>query len=228
MKQKGIILGLGEFGYYLALSLSRSSVELIVVDKDEIRVNKIKNFVSDAIISDVIIEEDLSTIIPDKNVDFVVIALGNLEASLLATLYFKDKGFKNLYVKAINEQHLKILKKLKITNTLFPERDSAERLGKTLSLKTLLDYIPISSNYRLIEVRALRKISNKTLQDLHFRRVYNLSIIAIKKDNDYTFDLTAQTKIEKDDILLVIGTDDAIEKYNKLSEKEKNKFTVFK
>jgi trk system potassium uptake protein TrkA len=226
--QKGVVLGLGEFGYYLALSLAASGVDLLVIDKNEVRVNKIKNFVTDAIIADVIIEDDLSVLIPDKHIDFAVISLGNLEASLLATLYFKDKNFKNLYVKAINDQHLRILKKLKIKNILFPERDSAERLGKTLSLKTILEYIPISSNYRLIEVKAISKIANKTLQELHFRKTYKLSIIAIKNESNYNFDLTAQTKIKKNDTLLVIVKDESIEKYNKLAEKEKKKFMVFR
>ena len=225
MSEKGIILGLGEFGYYLTLSLAKAGVDLIVIDKDEIRVNRVKNFVTDAIIADVIVEDDLSMLLSHKSLDFVVISIGNLEASLLATLYFKDKGFKNLYVKAINEQHLKILKKLKIKNVLFPQKDSAEKLGKILSLKTIYDYIPISSNYKLIEVKAIKKIANQTLKELHFRKTYKLSIIAIKKNKDFSFNLTDKTKIEKDDILLVIGTDEAIEKYNKISEKEK-KFSL--
>ncbi len=228
MSEKGIVIGLGEFGYYLTLSLAKAGVDLIVIDKNEIRVNRIKNFVTDAIIADVIIEDDLSGILSHKNLDFAVISIGNLEASLLATLYFKDMGFKNLYVKAINEQHLKILKKLKIKNVLFPQKDSAEKLGKILSLKTIFDYIPISSNYKLIEVKAIKKISGKTLKELHFRKVYKLSIIAIKKDKDFSFDLTDKTKIEKDNILLVIGTDEAIEKYNKLSEKERKKLSIIR
>jgi len=226
MREKGVILGVGEFGYHLCLSLVKSGVDLQVIDKNETRINKIKNFVADAIIADVVIEEDLSVLISEKHLDFVVVLLGELEASLLATLYFKDRGFRNLYVKAINEQHLKILKKLKIKNILFPERDSAERLGKKLALKTIIDYIPISSNYRLIEVKAIDKITNKTLQELYFRKTYKLSIIAIKKELDYSFDLTAETKIEKNSTLLVIGTDEMIERYNKLAEKEKRKFSV--
>lgn len=225
MAQNGVIFGIGEFGYYLALSLAKSNLDLLVIDKNEVRINKIKNFVADVVIADVVNEDDLSVLLPSKHLDFAVIAIGDLEASLLATLYFKDKAFKNLYVRAINEQHLKILKKLKIKNILFPERDSAERLGKKLSLKTIIDYIPISSNYNLVEVKAIKKISNKTLEELHFRKVYNLSIIAIKKDANYFFDLTAKTKIEPNNVLLVIGVDEAIEKYHKLAEKEKKFFS---
>ena len=228
MKEKGVVLGLGEFGYYLSLSLAKSGVDLLVIDKDEARINKVKNFVANTVIADVVIEEDLSVLIPEKNIDFAVISLGNLEASLLATLYFKDKGLKNLYVKAINEQHLRILKKLKINNILFPERDTADSLGKKLASKIILDYIPISSDYRLIEIKAISKIANKTLEELHFRRIYKLSIIAIKNNNDYSFDLTAQTKIEKGSVLLVIGTDEMIDKYNKIAEREKKKFSVFR
>ena len=225
-KQKGVVLGLGEFGYYLVRTLAMSEVELIVIDKDEMRINKVKDLVENAIIADVMADEDLSSLIPqNENYDFVIISLGNLEASLLTTLYFKEKHIKNLYVKAINDKHLKILKKLKIENILFPQRDSAERLGKTLSFKSLLEYIPLSKNYRLIEVKAINKILNKTLQELHFRKTYKLSIIAIKNENGYNFDLTAQTKIKKGDILLVIGRDEYIEKYNKLADKEKKKFS---
>ena len=228
-RRRGVVLGVGEFGYYLTLSLADSDVDLIVLDKDEARINKIKDKVEDAIIADILKEDDLSSIIPKhdlKNIDFAVIALGNLEASLLATLYFKDENFNNFYVKSISDQHSKILKKMGVNNILFPQKDTAEKLAKTLSFKTILEYIPISKDYRLVELKPINKILNKTLEELNFRKTYKLSIIALKRGNTYNFNLSAQTKIHKDDILITIGDDKAIDSYNNIAKKDKQIFSA--
>ncbi|MBN2693112.1 TrkA family potassium uptake protein [bacterium] len=221
------VIGLGEFGYHLAVSLSEQKIDVIALDNDEVKINRIKIYVSQAIIGDARNEQVLSSAIP-KDVDHVIIALGTIESSIMAALYFKENRTSSLFVKAINDQHFRILKMLGIQNILFPEKDVAERFSKQISHVNLLDYLPISDEYSLIEVPPLSKMGGKTLKELDFRAKFKMSIIAIKRDGKLIFQLDANRIINDDDIFFVVGLNDDVDKYHKLLQQEKKRYTVIR
>ncbi len=228
-KKRGVIVGLGEFGYHLAISLSEQKTEVIVIDNDEMKINKIKDDVSEAIIGDVRLETTLFAAIP-KDIDFAVVAIGDIEASMLCTLFLKERGVIDVFVKAINDQHQRILKMLGIKNIIFPEKDIAERIAKQLSLTNFLDYLPISEEYSFAEIMPLNKMLGKNLIELDFRKKYRLSVIALreKKSNKMSFNLDATRLIHEDDIYFVIGLNEDVENYYKLALQDKKTFKIIR
>jgi trk system potassium uptake protein len=220
-RKTGVVIGLGEFGAHIATTLSSDGCEVIAVDISEKRINNIKDFVMQAIVADASQLKSIEQVIP-ADVDFIVLAIGNIEKSMIATLYLKEYGFDKLYVKAVTDEHEKILKLLGVEHIIFPERDIAKRIATRLVSSNLLDYIPLSDEYSIAEVQPLVKMSEVSLKDLAFRRKYNLSIIAVKRVNVKKLIFTPGPFfiIAKSDILTVLGKKQDIEIYNDLIEEK--------
>ncbi|HJO92007.1 MAG TPA: TrkA family potassium uptake protein [Victivallales bacterium] len=216
-RKTGVVIGLGEFGSHIATTLSSEGCEVIAIDISEKRINNIKDFVMQAVVADASQVKSIEQVIP-TDIDFIVLAIGNIEKSMIATLYLKDYGFNKLYVKAVTDEHEKILKLLGVEHIIFPERDIAKRIATRLVSSNLLDYLPLSDDYSIAEVKPLDKMQGVNLKDLAFRRKYNLSIIAVKRLDARKLIFTPGPfyVIAKGDILTVLGKKQNIETYNDL------------
>ena len=137
---------------------------------------------------------------------------------MIATLYLKEFDFRHVYVKAITDEHERILRLLGVGNVVFPEKDMAHRISKKLLCNNLLDYLPLSEEYSIAEVIPLPKIKGKTLKDSNFRHKYDLSVIAIKRPDATKLIFTpgAHYLVGEDDTLTVLGKKEDIDRYNDL------------
>ena len=63
-----------------------------------------------------------------------------------------------------------------------PERDMGIRIAHKLVSRNILDYIELSSEFSLAEVRVTNpKFYNKTLAELNFRQRFGLTVVAIRR-----------------------------------------------
>ena len=218
-KKTAVIIGLGEFGLHLALNLSKHGCDCVVADKDSNRVESVREYVMKAVVADVLNKDSIAHFVPAET-DFAVISLGNVEASIMATLHLKDMGIDPVYVKAISQEHERILRLMGISRTIFPEKDMGERFATKLMNHNLLDYLPLSEDYSVAELAPLRYMEGKTLKELDFRKKYNLSIMAIREYVPQKLVITpgADFVVKISDTLLVLGERKYIENYNRRSE----------
>ncbi len=209
------VIGLGNFGFNTALSLSEMGHEVLAVDSDPKRIEKIKNFVTEAIISDVKEKEVVKEFIT-KDFDAVIVNLGDsIETSALITLYLKELGVENIIVKVVEETQGTILRKIGATDIINPEKDTARRLAEKLSRPNMLEHIPLEENYSIVELAVPDKFAGKTLKELQIRSKYHLEVIAVKNvllDN-FTMIPNASYKLQPDNVIIVIGKVDDIEKF---------------
>ena len=111
MKQFAII-GLGNFGHYLALNLYKKGHEVLVIDKNASQVQEIKDQVSQAVIADATDRKAMESL-GVKDMDAAVVCIGSvLSDSILATLNLKEIGVKRVLAKAMTEAHGRILNKI--------------------------------------------------------------------------------------------------------------------
>ncbi len=180
MKQYAVI-GLKSFGFTLASELAKKGHDVLVIDRDESLVNRIKDSVTHAVISDLKDIDFLKNFI-SKNIDAVIINLvESLEDSILVTMAVKKLGVKNIIVKVSNEEHGAIVEKLGATEVIIPEIDYARQLSKKLSNENLLDYLPLSPEYGIYEIAIPDKFAGKKLNELNLRSRYHVNVIAIKE-----------------------------------------------
>ena len=217
--RKFAVIGLSTFGFYLSRDLAQRGFKVMALDADETRVEKVKNFAFKAVVTDARDKETLENLgITDY--DVVIVSLGDrIDASIMVTLYLKELGVKEIIAKASTEDHGKILDRVGATTVIFPERDSAFRLAKSLENVNVLDAIPLSPGVSILEFGAPPSYLGKTLKELNISNRYGIQIIMIKElvPQNLVIVPTADHKIKDSDILVGVGKDQDFQKL--LSEK---------
>ncbi|MFH7820296.1 potassium channel family protein [Neobacillus thermocopriae] len=217
MAKQYAVIGLGRFGSSVAARLYESGQEVLGVDVNMERVEDSNEFVTHAVIADSTDPESLKAI-GIRNFDTVIVAIGNdIQASILSVLLLKELGVKKVIAKALNKLHGQVLEKVGADWVIFPERDMGIRVAHQLLSPNVLNFIEISKNYSVEEVRATEKMKDKTLRELDIRAKYNLSVIAIRKDHELTISPPPDKIIDEGDVLVVIGENRDLERFANLS-----------
>ena len=213
---KFAVIGLGAFGYNIAKTLFEKGNEVLAIDIDKEKIEKIKGFTSHAIKMDSCYKENLSAL-GIHEMDVVVVCLGpEMEASILTVLYLKEIGARRIVAKALTEDHEKILESIGATEVIFPEKDMAVKIGLKLGSPNLLEYLPLASGIIIQEIAAPKKFISKSLKDLDLRNKYGVQIIAIKElvPEKIIFIPKADFVIKDNDILIMIGEEKHLAKIN--------------
>ncbi|MED3625331.1 TrkA family potassium uptake protein [Neobacillus thermocopriae] len=217
MAKQYAVIGLGRFGSSVAARLYESGQEVLGVDVNMERVEDSNEFVTHAVIADSTDPESLKAI-GIRNFDTVIVAIGNdIQSSILSVLLLKELGVKKVIAKALNKLHGQVLEKVGADWVIFPERDMGIRVAHQLLSPNVLNFIEISKNYSVEEVRATEKMKDKTLRELDIRAKYNLSVIAIRKDHELTISPPPDKIIDEGDVLVVIGENRDLERFANLS-----------
>lgn len=206
MQKNIIVLGLGRFGYAVAIRLAQKGAYVTAVDSNYKTVEKIASLVSSSVQADITEEQALKSL-GINNYDAAIIATGSdLEASIEATLICKDSGITQVIAKASSESHARILEKIGADYIVFPESDTAERLARSLVGPNLLEVIEFSDEFSIIEIKAHKSWLGKNLIDLDFRNEYQMNVVAFERDGQMIIDFDPSLEIEENDILVLIGT----------------------
>lgn len=214
-----VIIGCGRFGQSVARTLYGLGNEVLAIDKSAETVQAISEEVTHAVQADVMDEAVLKEL-GLRNFDVAVVSIGsNLEASIFATLMAKEVGVKKVVTKAQSELHGKLLSKIGADKIIFPERDMGVRVGHNLVSTNILDFIELSPDYGILEITALTEWENKTLNQLKLSSKYGLNVMVIKKGTKVIVPPSADDLVEKDDILVVIGSTKDINRIEKRAEK---------
>ena len=211
MKQFAII-GLGAFGQRMLEELLLITNEIIIIDKDQEVINKYKDLAKAAYITDAINEMALKKVIPSE-IDAVIVDLGGkIEVSIMTTNYLKRMNIKEIIVKAQTDEHGEVLKMVGATKIIFPDLEAAKRITPMLASSMLFNFLPISSNLSLAEVKANEYCIGKTLIDSNLRKQFGLNVVALGNINheEFTFISDPSYEFKADDVLLVAGSEEAI------------------
>ncbi|MGP4062203.1 potassium channel family protein [Halobacillus litoralis] len=215
MKKEFAVIGLGRFGGSICRELSTEGMEVLALDLDEDKVNEYRDIASHAVIADST-DENVLKELGFRNIDHVIVAIGdNIQASMLTTLILKELGIKTITVKAQNDYHEKILNKIGADQVVHPERDMGKRIAHNIISNNILDYIELSDDHSVVEVKAGSKMGGKSLVDLDIRAEYGCNVVAIKRDKDVIVSPMATEEIKESDILIVIGADKDISRFEK-------------
>jgi trk system potassium uptake protein TrkA len=209
-----VVIGLGIFGSQLARQLYESGLDVIAVDKNKEVVQKIKDYSSKAVLADASEKEVLESIGVNEN-DVVVISFGeDLSASTLLTLHLKELKVKTIIVKVPNEDYKRILLKVGASEAIIPEREMANRVARSIISPSVLEYLPISEDYTIVELAPPTDFIGKSLADLDLRKKYNLQVIAIRDVLTEKLQLVPQATsiLKHSDVLVVIGKEEDIQK----------------
>ena len=213
-----IVIGLGNFGYYVARTLYGEGHDVLAIDRDRDRVARVQDMVSEVMILDAIHKESLKGL-GVKEAEAIVVSMGSdISNSILATLYLKELGAKKVLVKCLDEDHARILEKLGADEIIFPEKAMAQKVAKGLSKGNILDFIPLSEDYTLVEVAPPKEFLGKSLKDLKLKTLYQVYIIAVNQLIPPAFILSppGEFVVKDSDGLVLLGREKDINKIKEI------------
>ena len=213
-KQKQfLVLGIGRFGSSLAKNLYKLGHEVLAVDRDENLVDGIAPYVTQAVQADATDEAALEAL-GVRNYDAAIVATGNVRDSILISVLCKEAGVPCVITKAVDELHAKVLRKVGVDRVVYPERDMGLRVAKSLVSPNFLEMIELNSEYALVELVCPNAWLNRTLVDINIRRNWGVSVIGIRRGEEFLVSPGADMKLLAGDVLLILGKQSDIDKIN--------------
>jgi len=220
------VIGLGRFGVRLAILLGEAGAEVIAVDRRRELIERVRDRVTLAVCLDSTDEQALKAQGIDK-VDVAIVGIGGaFEENALTTVILKQLGVPRVISRATTTMRGRILTRIGADDIVNPERESADRWRNRLLAPSIMERIELAEGYSLTQIPAPDSFTGKTLQQLDVRRKYEVNIVAIRRTTkeaddegvsrtrQYVISVPmAETKVVKGDILLMIGSDEAMESF---------------
>ncbi|MDE7153377.1 MAG: TrkA family potassium uptake protein [Muribaculaceae bacterium] len=214
-----LVIGLGIYGMNLATDLTRLGHEVIGADINPSNIEAVKDYISTAYQLDSTDEAALS-VLPLKNVDLVIVAIGeNFGASVKTVALLKKMKVPHIYARAIDELHEAILEGFNVDRILTPEQHAARNLSNEMELDTAVTSMRVTEDHYILKFRMPEFYIGTKYSELTITREFNLSIIAICRNEKHmnlmgieqpkpvVFDYKApDARVCKDDTIVLYGS----------------------
>lgn len=211
-KKQYLVVGLGNFGRSIALTLMENGCEVLVLDQDAEKIRLIADSVTGAVEGNVT-DPGIISNLGIRNFDGAVVAMGDdLEASILATMIIKELGIPHVLVKAQNELHAKILRKVGANMVVLPEQEMGIRYANNIAHGNFYDAIELSQDMSMMELNVHTDWVGKSLKQLNMRAKYKINVIGIKREDGFDVNPDADEPLHANDILVAIGRNDMLER----------------
>ena len=210
------VIGLGRFGTSIARKLHEAGQEVLGIDLEEENVEAAEGYVTDAVIADST-EEKAMISVGITEFDCVIVAIGNdIQSSILTVVLLKNLGIPKIIAKALGKRHGQVLEAIGADWVIYPERDMGERVANQLLSPNLLNYIELSKNYNIEEIKIPSRMIGKNLKELDIRAKFNVSIIAIVRNDDIIVSPSPEELLQPKDLLVTIGSRKDLTKFSSL------------
>jgi trk/ktr system potassium uptake protein len=174
-----VVIGLGNFGASVATALAAMHHEVTALDVDAAKVERVAMLVARAVMGDGTDHEVLERI-GARDADVGIVSTGDdVTASVLTAIGLRDCGVDEVHVKVISDIHARILEKLGVAGTIFPEREAAELLAKRVASRSILNYVYLGPRFSAQEMAVPEHWIGRTLRELELPRRYSVSVIAV-------------------------------------------------
>ncbi|HSJ32259.1 MAG TPA: TrkA family potassium uptake protein [Longimicrobiales bacterium] len=213
-----VVVGLGNFGSSVAEALHAQGHDVIAMDVDEDAVDRIAPHVARAAVGDGRSAGALERA-GAKDADVGIVSTGDdITASILTTLALRDHGVSEIYVKVISSDHARVMNKIGVTETIFPERESGLRLATRVSSRGILNYVHLGAGFSVQEMAVPESWIGRSLRELGLPRRYRISVLAV---HDVLLDEMIlvpepDARLKESDTLLVAGADEDLAKAAKV------------
>lgn len=216
-----LIIGLGIYGSNLAIDLANMGHEVIGADINPALVENIKDNISTAYIIDSTDETSLS-VLPLKNVDLVIVAIGeNFGASIRTVAVLKKLQVPHIFARAIDSLHESILRSFDIDRILTPEQRAAKDLMYEMELGSHVASLRVDEDYYVLKFDAPVGLQGEPYASDDLQKKYDLSLIAAARPRESRnilgvkctelriLDISDDTdeRVAPGDVLTCMGTD---------------------
>ena len=207
-----LLIGLGRFGKHIAMQLNQMGHEIMAVDINEERVNKVLPFVTNAQIGDSTDAQFLESL-GIGNFDICFVTIGeSFQNSLETTSLLKELGGKMVVSRANREVQEKFLLRNGADEVVNPEKQIAKWTAIRYTSNYILDYVKLDDNYAIFEVELPDAWIGKNIREVNLRQRYGINIMAIKEKGSMKLAISPDDILNEGQTLLVVGEHKAIQK----------------
>jgi len=169
------------FGTTVAETLGAEGYEVIAIDNDPDAVDRIGTKITRAAVGDARDPAALERL-GAQGADVAIVNTGDdISASVLAVMALHDLKVADIYVKVVSQNHARAMRKLGVTEVVFPEHDSARNLANLVThQRSLLQYFSLGKHFGIQEMAVPAAWEGKSLNQLNLRAQYNISVVAIR------------------------------------------------
>ena len=200
-----LVIGVGRFGKHIAKKMLDLGNDVVIVDKEEEKVERLNNIFSDSFIGDCRNEGVLRSLgINNFDICFVCIGI-DFQASLEITSMLKELGAKKVVSLAKRDRQAALLLKIGADDVIYPEREIAEKTGIKYNAKNVFDLIKITDEYAIYEIPVVPSWVGKTVVQVNVRKVYKINIVAINNNEELIASPGADYVFRQGDHIMVIG-----------------------
>ena len=213
------IVGLGRFGYALAVDLAQSGADIMVIDRDEEKVRELREYTENALVVNTLDKKSLMET-GIQNCDVGIVCIGeHMESSILTTLNLVSLGVPQVIAKATSAEHGEVLARLG-AEVVYPERDMALRLANRLETARVLDFIQLSESINISKRMVPEKFIGKTVLELNIRARFGLNIIAVENSGEVVDVVGPDYTFRAGDVMIISGSRDDLLRLNDWEEND--------
>lgn len=204
--KKYLIIGYGKFGKGFSERLLKEGVKenkIFIVDRDDNVLKSAANQFTNVINASITDFDSINAFNIDE-ISTIVIAMSNLEESLMIASNCIKYSDKRYYAKAKNEVHSKLLKTLGVDEVVVPEQEVGNRLAYKSLFRNDVEINSINPNLNIIQIKLLNEeIIGKSIKDANLRQKYNCNIFSLNRENKFIFP-DPETILERNDTIVVV------------------------
>ena len=207
-----LLIGLGRFGMHVAAHLYDLGHQVMAVDTDEDRVNKVLPYVTNAQIGDSTDAYFLRSLGVD-NYDVCIVTIGgNFQNSLETASLLEELGAKKVVARAERDVQAKFLLRNGADEVVYPEKQVAKWTAIRYTADHILDYIEVDDSHGIFEVDVPPAWIGKSVGELDIRRKFDINIIALRRGGKTEFSVSPDMTLDDECTLLVMGELRALQK----------------
>jgi trk system potassium uptake protein len=216
-QQEFAVIGLGRFGRSLALALEARGHPVLGIDEDGAIVQQMGDQITQAARLDATNENALKAV-DITTFDTVIVAIGNdFESNLMTTVALRALGVKQIICKAQTVRQRDILLRVGADRVIQPESEAGRRLAEELSLPSVLDKLPLGADHSVAEIIVPPSLAWQSLAQSDMRGRFGITVLLIKRGDDLYMSPTADTVLQRDDIIVVLGSNESINRFSELA-----------
>jgi len=211
-QKKFLIVGAGRFGNALINELINLGQYVVVIDKDQEKINTIGKKVDLALIVDATNENQLSDNVNFTSIDHCIVSTGsNVSDSFIIVwnlLKFLKNDYTKLSVKAFNDRQQSILKSMGVNNFIRTEKTMARNQALGLVYKKVNNLIDVAKDIACYQVKIKNSaVEGKTIKWLNEK--YNIKVAFVVTKGEITLAENSH-QLQRMQTLIIVSSFDII------------------
>ncbi len=207
-----VVIGLGRFGGAVARSLVHLGHDVMGIDRESDPVHDWADRLTHAVQADA----TNAMVLRQLGVaDFAhaIVGIGtDVAASLMTLMALTELGIKDIWVKALTQEHGKIAQRIGAHHVVYPEADMGVRVANMVTGR-LIDFIELDDGFALAKIHAPVPTHNRTLEESEVRTKYGVTVVGLKRTNTDFQHATPGTLVLPGDLLVVSGPTGQIQRF---------------